>query len=63
MVPVTSRVLHGPVVGPVLLLMYINVLPENITSKVCFACDSALYLTLEGTDDSLVLQYLDRLYL
>ena len=62
-VPVTSGLPQGSVLGSILLLIYINELPEELTSKVrLFADDTAVYLTAGGTDDSNVLQQdLDKL--
>ena len=57
MVPVTSRMPQGSVIGPCMFLHYINDLPEGIGPTVrLFADDTVIYLTIDNQTDSHRLQ-------
>ena len=56
-VPVSSGVPQGTVLGPLLFLLYINDLPNEVISNIrLFADDAILYREIKGSDDNLILQ-------
>ena len=56
--PLLSGFRQGSVLGPVLFLIYINVLPEYVSNSTVrlFADDTLLYLTIHNSSDGTKLQ-------
>ena len=54
---VTSGIPHGSVLGPILFVIYINDLPNEIKSDIyMFADDTKVFRTIKTNDDQCILQ-------
>ena len=54
---VTSGVLQGTVLGPLLFLIYINDMPSTVSSTMgMFADDAYIYRSIRNTGDCEILQ-------
>ena len=54
--PVSSGVLQGSVLGPILFLLYINDPPDNVQSQVRLYADDSVYLNINHPSDASLLQ-------
>ena len=55
--PMLSGVPQGSLFGPILFLIFINHLPDNINATVClFADDCVLYQNIRRSEDQQILQ-------
>ena len=55
--PVSSEVPQGTVLGPLMFLIYINDITENISSQLrLFADDCLLYCAIKTEQDSILFQ-------
>ena len=54
---VTSGILQGSVLGPILFVIFINDLPDQVNSEIfLFADDTMIFRNIKGPDDQKILQ-------